>query len=431
MEPLLYRTALAINDALTMGRNRGLAPGQEIPDGRLLSKQECLDRIPGLDASSLTGGVLYHDAQMYSSERLVLAVVRSAVEAGAVAVNHAECTGPLLDGGRRVGVNILDRLDGSGHAIRARVVVNAAGPGAAKIDARLFDRPTVEPVSFSLAWNLVLDSVGLGAACALPGADATPTGRGGGERPRRLFVVPWRGRTLVGTGHAAYADEAGEFEGMGFDHPAMASFLAELNAGWFGDPLQVEDVVLIQSGLLPAYPGGQGEVRLRTRHVLTESDSGGIPVLTATTVKFTAARSVAEHTTDRACRILGHRASCRTAVTPLPGAPARGMDSLLSEARESFGSQVEGDVLDHLAHTHGTHFSDVLNSAAPGALARVSPDAPVLEAQWLHAIREEMAVTVDDLLFRRTELGARGLVDEKIRDRAEELLAAECAEVRP
>jgi glycerol-3-phosphate dehydrogenase len=425
----MYRTALAINDALTAGRNSGLAPGQEIPDGRMLSKRECLDRIPGLDASNLSGGVLYHDAQMYSSERLVLAVVQSAVEAGAVAVNHVECTGPLLDGGRRVGVNVVDRLDGSTHEIRARVVINAAGPGAAKIDAHLFGHPASEPVQFSLAWNLVLGSVGLDAACALPGVDATPTGRGG-ERPRRLFVVPWRGRTLVGTGHAAYAGEAGDFEGMGHDHPAMASFLAELNAGWFGDPIRAEDVIIIHSGLLPAHPAVAGEVQLRRRHILAESDAGGVPVLTATTVKFTAARRLAEYTTDRACRILGHRAPCRTAVTPLPGAPPRGMDSLLREARESFGSRLEDDVLDHLAHTHGTGLSDLLTDAATGAFARVSPNAPVLEAQWMHAIREEMAVTVDDLLLRRTELGARGLVDEGIRDRAEKLLAEGFAEVR-
>jgi glycerol-3-phosphate dehydrogenase len=73
--------------------------------------------------------------------------------------------------------------------------------------------------------------------------------------------------------------------------------------------------------------------------------------------------------------------------------------------------------------------SGVLTDAAPGTLTRVSPDAPVLEAQWVHAIREEMAVTVDDLLLRRTELGARGLVDAGIRDRAEKLLAAEDAGV--
>jgi glycerol-3-phosphate dehydrogenase len=373
--------------------------------------------------------VLYYDAQMYSSERLVLAVVQSAVQAGAVAVNHAECTGPLLEGGRRVGVGLLDRLDGSRHDLRARVVINAAGPGAAKLHARLFGQPAPRPIRFSLAWNLLLDSAGLDCACALPGADATPTGKGG-ERPRRLFVVPWRGRTLVGTGHAVHDGDPGEFEGMGPDHPAMSRFLAELNAAWFGDEVRAEDVLMIQSGLLPAYPGGGDDVRLMRRHTLTASDSGGVPVLTATTVKFTAARRLAEYTTDRACRILGHRAPCRTATTPLPGAPPRGMEALLSESRKEFGALLDDDVLEHLAHSYGTGLADLLAGATPEQLVRVSPAGPVLEAQWVHAIREEMARTPDDLLFRRTEVGARGLVDAGIRERATRLLAGETAGVR-
>jgi glycerol-3-phosphate dehydrogenase len=151
-------------------------------------------------------------------------------------------------------------------------------------------------------------------------------------------VVPWRGRTLVGTGHAAYTEEPGDFQGMGRDHPAMSSFLAELNAGWFGHAFRTEDVIMIHSGLLPARPGDTGQVNLLRRHTLTESDSGGVPVLTATTVKFTAARRLAEHTTDRACSILGHRTRCRTAITPLPGAPTGGMAALLTGAREEFGA---------------------------------------------------------------------------------------------
>ena len=431
LEPWLYRGAVAINDVLTAERNRYVGSGQEIPDGRRLSRAECLDRLPGLDGASLKGGVLYHDALMYSSERLVLAVVRSAVEHGAVVANHVECIGPLLEGGRRVGVELLDRLDGSRFALRARAVVNAAGPGASRIESRILGRAAAQDVPLSLAWNFVLDASGLRTACGLPGMDATPTARGG-RRPRRLFFVPWRGRTLVGTGHDRHAGDPRDFVGMDHEHPALLAFLEEVNSCWFGDPFRPEDVRLVHAGLLPAHSGsGEKEVHLRRRHVLTETDAGGVPVLTVLTVKFTAGRRLGELVTDRVCRVLRHQAPCRTATTPLPGAPSEGMPAFLSDARKRIGSVLDADVLDHLAHAHGTDLPAVLAGAAPEHLARVAPRAPVIEAQWIHAIREEMAVTVDDLVLRRTELGARALVDDAVRERAARILAAESRAVCP
>jgi glycerol-3-phosphate dehydrogenase len=429
VEPLLFKTALAINDGLTFDRNRDLPPGQDIPDSRLISKAECVDRLPALDVRKLRCGVLYHDAKMYSSERLVLAVVRSAVEAGAVAANHVECVGPLLEGERCVGIEVLDRLDDSRHALRARAVINAAGPGAAQVEERLRGRPSRRDLHFSLAWNLVLRSDGLSTAYGLPGADATPTGNGG-HRPRRLFFVPWRDRTLVGTGHAVHSDDPRVFDGMDVDHPALREFIDELNASWFGDPVRSEDILMVHAGLLPAHPARGEDVRLRRRPTLRESDVGGMPVVTANTVKFTAGRRVAEQATDRVCQILRHQAACRTATTVLPGAPVGGMQGLLSEAKSKLVAKLDADVIEHLARSYGTDFARILVDAGPSLLTRVSDDAPVIAAQWVHAIREEMATSVEDLLARRTELGARGLVDAALRDRAEEILAAHSAEVR-
>jgi glycerol-3-phosphate dehydrogenase len=430
-EKVLYRTALAVNDFLSADRNHDLPAERSIPSGRALSRRECLDRIPELEPANLCGGVLYHDARMYSAERLVLAVVRGAAEAGAVVVNHAECTGPLIQGGQREGVEILDHLSGSTLAVRGRLIANASGPGATALTRRLHDQSVSHPDGLSLAWNLVVKSTGHDVAFALPGKSSTPTGKGGGP-PRRLFYVPWRDRTLVGTGHGHFEGSPEEFHGMDREHPAIQAFIDEVNGSWPGGGFSADDAHLVHSGLLPAHPNRRGEVQLRRQHTLTEVAEGGVPVLTATTVKFTASRRVAEQAIDRACEILGHGgAPCRTASVALPGAPDEGMPALLAEAHRTLAGRLEADVIDHLVHSYGTCYPEVLACAEADRSAndRISPDSPVLRSQWVYAIRHEMAGTADDLLRRRTEFGARGSIESAIRERAEHLLAETRQEV--
>lgn len=155
----------------------------------------------------------------------------------------------------------------------------------------------------------------------------------------------------------------------------------------------------------------------------------GVPeALTLQSGKLTAARLIAELAVDRIVAKLGVRAGpCRTARTPLPGAPAQPVRDLIAAAQRTDGSSVEPEVLEHLVRTYGSDYSEVLRAYrdVPGWNARVCPDAPVIGAQAVRAVREEMAQCLDDVLWRRTELGARGLVTPEVRARTLDLLRAE------
>ena len=99
----LLRAGMGLYDLITWDRNQGIDdPGQRIPASYSISRQECLDRFPGLDSTGLTGAMIFHDGQMYSAPRLALSCLKSAVEAGAVAANYVEGIG-LARHGNRVG----------------------------------------------------------------------------------------------------------------------------------------------------------------------------------------------------------------------------------------------------------------------------------------------------------------------------------------
>ena len=119
-KPAMF-TAMKVNDFVSRDRNDGLHDSQLLPNGRLVTPEECLKYAPGLEKQGLTGGAVFYDAQVNNSERLALSVIRSAVAEGAVVANYVRATGLLRDDGKVIGVSAEDRLTGKTFEVKAKV----------------------------------------------------------------------------------------------------------------------------------------------------------------------------------------------------------------------------------------------------------------------------------------------------------------------
>ena len=302
--------ALFANDLVSADRNRGLPEAQRIPTGRSLSRDEFLRLVPGVPAQDLTGGGAWTDAQVESSERLLVGVLHAASAEGASLANHARVSGALRRDGRVAGVQVLDALGGGVLDIRARQVLNAAGPGMDDVLVTLGVRRA--PVPLLRALNLVLNRTlakghGIGALSA----------------GRYLFLVPWRERAMIGTDYVPAGAPADPREADRFLEEAARAFpWAELRAA---------DVALVHRGRVP----GLDAKRLAVRHVLLDHAAEGAPGLVSVQgVKYTTARAVAEETVDLLCRKLGRARRSRTAATRLLHArPLEG--DLVERSREA------------------------------------------------------------------------------------------------
>jgi glycerol-3-phosphate dehydrogenase len=326
--------ALMVTDALTAGRNRGLDDAHSIPRGRVLTTSDTLARLPGLSAEGLTGGAFWTDAQVTSSERLVLAFLHSASAEGAAVANYVRASALTREAdGRVTGAECQDVLGGQSLTVRARVTINAAGPG---IEALLAAAGVPTPrVPLLRAWNLVLRRNVAG--------DLAVGGQQGG---RYLFLVPWRGRTIVGTG----------YEDPGAPRGGVRAFLAEARHAFPWAHLGDDDVLLVHEGLVPGVGGAGG---LWTAHRVQDHARAGAPgLISALGVKFTGARALAEAAVDAALLRLG---------------------------RPKVASRTETVVLHRAAPPSGD----------PGEAAR-------------SAVREEMAVHLTDAVLRRLDLGTAG-----------------------
>ena len=370
--------ALFLTDALTWDRNRGLPPERSIPAGRTVSAAEARRLLPGLETRGLTGAALWHDAQALSSERLLLAFVHAAAESGAAVANHVEAVELLSASGRVAGAALRDGLSGRTLELRARAVVNAAGPWAEALVPARSGRSRRQPQL--RARNLVLRR---------PADLAFAVGAR--SEGRFLFLVPWQGRALVGTSYEA--SEAPASDPLRFLEEASRAF------PWAG--IAPGDLALVHEGLVP---GERDAAGLETRGRVVDHEQAGGPagLVSVCGVKYTTARALAERAVDRVVARLGRPArACRTALTPL--ARARFLDGGLDErvrtaVREEMAVTLADSVLRRLD----------LGTAGPPAADELARVARVMaqELGW------------DAARARRRAGGARGLLRPPRRLRA-------------
>jgi glycerol-3-phosphate dehydrogenase len=420
--------ALALNEAVSYDRNRGLLPDRRIPAARVLSRRACAGMLPELDAPGLTGGVLFHDAIMYSPERLTLEVIAAARRAGATVANYVELLASLRTAQAVRGVRLRDCLADEELELQARWVVNATGSSVPEVADRLGVRGAAQGQRYSIALNFVTSRPAPAAAYTIAGGAPDPD-RVVRSGSRQLFVVPWRGQMLVGTAHLEYAGDPATFE---LKESHVDAFLSEIAAARPSLGLRRDEISLVHWGLLPVAGSAAGGVRLLKQHSIIRHAAEGLSgAFSVVSVKFTTARSLAVAVVDA---IIGGRKdrAAGEAELPLPGARFESLDELRQQARTRYGTLLDWDPLEHLLRTYGSGYEDVLalREAVPGWDRQVVPGSPVIYAQLVHGAASELGRTADDLLWRRTEIGARGLVSADAVRLAEQALldAAELPE---
>lgn len=412
---LAMRLALAISDAVAHDRNLGLQdPGTHLPAGEIVSRDEALRLNPVVSPTGVTGGAVWYDYQMLSSDRVTLSFLLSAVDAGATAANYVRASRFLRIDGRIAGVRAEDLLTGETFDIRASAVVNAAGAWAASLLSGLPEAAQgAPPPRLSRAMNLVTRKVVDSHAC------------GGVAGGRHLFLVPWRNVSMLGTSHDAYTGEPDQLSVSRWD---LEAFLKDAREAFPHADLTASDVRLVHRGLLPTVSGRGTRVRLLRESRVVEHARHGQPGLVSVFgVRYTTARHTASLAVDAVFRTLGHATPppCRTAETPLFGASMAHVDNFLKAVLLRDIAGIAPETLRRIATTYGTGYDRVLQTARDvPALARpLGQGCDVLGAEILYAAHWEMAVKLSDAVVRRTEAGAGGHPGTDALERAAAIMA--------
>ena len=361
---------------------------------RMLSRRAVQRLEPRLRDRDLVGGAVYYDGWC-DDARLVLANVRSAHRHGAMTASYAGVTALEKAGGRVRGAIVRDAVDGRQVTVHAHVTVNAAGPWTDAL-RRLDDdaaAPLLRPTK--------------GVHLAVPRRRVGNTGALTLTSPldgRIMFVLPWGDATIIGTTDTDYV---GAPDDVGPSEDDVTYLLRSTNAFFPDARLGTDDVIAAWAGLRPLLHAedAASTAEVPREHRIVESPSG---LLTIAGGKLTTYRSMAAELVDAVGAKLhaldGRRASPGfTDREPLPGGEIADLEQLV---RELGKERVPEPVARHLVDTYGSEASAVANLAArEPALGKPLLDGwPVLQAEVVHQARREMALTVADVLVRRTHL---------------------------
>lgn len=393
-----FHAAFALESLLGGGGESSADLEAALPDGRILGREECLEKFPGFAAEELTGGALWYDGQVRHPERFTMAVLHSAAERGAVIVNYVRADSLLLRARRVEGVRAFDAETGDTFDIRASLVIDATGPHSQQLLGKALQLDRAVP-PLALAVNLILgrrfSDVAVGVRSR---TSATEDPVCGGNR--FIFLVPWRESTLVGTAYVPLHDGISRIR---VTEELLQSFLSDVTTATGGSALVGGDVQHFHAGLVPLKQGrerGRPNALAEHAYIVDHAKTHKIPgLISVQGVKYTTARRVAEQTLDLAFKRMGYRPPhCLTSVHPAYGGAPSHSPSLHREddlhARE------------RLSELHGSGADRIIRASlhASGAFHPIGR-SKVLRCEVTHAVQNEMAVRLCDVVLRRTDLG--------------------------
>jgi glycerol-3-phosphate dehydrogenase len=422
----LVQAGFAAGDGLRMLAG---TPSSTLPRSRRIDARRAVALAPTVRRAGLDGALLAYDGQLIDDARLVTAVARTAAQHGARILTRVAASGATGDS-----VRLTDQLTGESMVLSARAVVNAAGVWAGEVDGSIRLRP-------SRGTHLVFDATAFGnptAALTIP----IP-----GELNRFVFAMPEQlGRVYLGL---TDEDAPGPIPDVPQPTSQEVSFLLDTVNTALDVALSPADVVGSYAGLRPLIqaggvrragakrPGngfrragakrpGNGFRRagakrpgngfstadMSREHAVVESPNGVVSVIGG---KLTEYRYMAEDVLDHTVALRSLSATaCRTRNLPLVGAPANPVSTLRSPI----------DLPSSLVARYGDEAHNVVARATCHRPTEpVADGIDVIRAEFEYAVTHEGALTVDDILDRRTRIGLVAADRERAVGAAEEVLA--------
>ena len=372
-----------------------LAGGSSLPRHSDLSREKTLEEEPLLREENLSGGFIYYDC-LVDDARLTLALLKSAHEHGALVANYTQAIGLNTDREDYKEVRFREALTGGEGIIRARVILAAVGTWTSELfELHPLSGPPIRPTK---GVHLVFprNRLQVNKIVLVPTADK-----------RMIFVVPLGQFTYVGTTDTDYS---GSLDNVLVESDDVSYLLDALNKCFPSLNLGPGDIVSTWAGLRPLIME-EGDPSKVSRDYYIALYDEGIAVIAGG--KLTTHRTMAASIIDQVLVRYDHLFNgdfnpCSTADVPLTGGEMNDFPSYFRA--QSLGLEgrwgLSAATVEHLIHSYGRNHMQILALGLydPELLKPLGPNCSAIRAQVIYGVEDEMALTLEDFMSRRTDL---------------------------
>jgi glycerol-3-phosphate dehydrogenase len=411
---------LHLYDLIGMNRNDLSPPSKRIPRGKILSRSETNPLIPHLDQRGLRGAAQWYDAICFNTERMVLAFIKSGSELGSVAANYIKANKLIPRKDSTFIVRSQDQLTGETFDILAKNVINCTGPWIYDLLDLSIPGANRNRSIFASGINIITNKI-FDSQTAVALRDFSR------KNSRLYFVVPWRGKSIIGTEWCIYNGHPDSYQ---VTELQCLGLIDAFNSLYPTVKLSIEDILHIHGGLVPCH-GTVSDWKkdiplLKDCQIIDYSKDGYKGLISVLGVKYTTAGDVAE----RVLRYLFPELKIKPifALPQLKGGEIDDLEAYQRQILAKWGNTLGEYELKNLVLNYGTEVEKVLQSACP----KKHTDPPAIEGSFdiikgetLFAVREEMAQKLSDVIFRRTDRGTAGPLPELDLIKISQLMADE------
>ena len=378
-----------------------------LPSHQMLNKTEVLERVPALKEETLNGAALFYDCQLINPERFCLENILDACQIGATALNYVELKELKKEKNRINSLVLKDIISGKEFNIKGKYIVNAAGPWVDEVCMKAFENS-----------NKIKGAKGV--HLFVKKFTEHPIISNTSDK-RTFFVIPWKNMTMIGTTDTDYKGDLGSTYATKED---ISYLLKETNNIFENFKLDYNDILYTIAGVRPLISKKGNESKISRRHTIYDHAKEGLEnFVSIGGGKITTYRKIAEEVVDLICKKMNIKENSKTADMILPNAlNNEERESLIQSAKKEYriNEKINEKLVENLIDNYGNKYHIVLeydkNHPAFRNMCmskrRICLCNSDILAQVVYAVKYEKAKKLNDVLFRRLDIGNKNCFAE-------------------
>jgi glycerol-3-phosphate dehydrogenase len=400
---IVLKIGLLLYDLLSFDRNNGLVSDVLLPSHIFLNKERTISEDPNIPRDHLIGSFLYYDYANVNPERHTYEFILSAKQKGGIAFNYIELIN-IQKKDSIFHVELKDKFSEKKIELKTKTIINSTGPWADKTDLFLLSNPQ----------NKIIRSKGIHIITRNIAQKHTTVIQT--KSKKHLFVIPWRGLTLIGTTDTAYDDHPDNFKVSRYDIDIL---LREVNE-YLNFKINESDIQYSFGGLRPLVEDSNSKVNTydasRKTEIFDHGKDGMSGYFTAMGGKYTTSRNVAEQVIDQVSGYLQKGSSCVTKNTHLISGDYTDIPSLVKELKTMF-IDMDDERAYVLSMRYGSMARKILhqkNVFHKDPLFRMpfGNREPYYLEELVYIIQNEDVLSFEDFYFRRSGIGTTGILED-------------------